>query len=69
MAILQHSTYSACLNSRGGPGGMSWAPNPEKNNTLKKSTNEVKIFEAQYFLLFLAFSLVIGGSEGIMGSK
>ena len=48
---------------------MSWAPNPEKNNTLKKSTNEVKIFEAQYFLLFLAFSLVIGGSEGIMGSK
>ena len=22
--------YSACPNSRGGPGGMSWAPNPKK---------------------------------------
>ena len=39
---------------------MSWAPNPEKNNTLKKSTNEVKIFEAHYFLFFLAFRLVTG---------
>ena len=37
---------------RGGQGGMSWAPNPKKNNTLKKSTNEVEIFEAHYFYYF-----------------
>ena len=36
---------------------VSWAPNP-KNNTLKKSTKEEKIFEAQYFILFLALRLV-----------
>ena len=31
---------------------MSWAPNTKKYNTLKKSTKEVKIIEAQYFYYF-----------------
>ena len=57
---------------------MSCPPNPEKNNTLKRSTKEENIFGANFFL-FLAFRFVtytrtsyyysVGVVGGVMGSK